>query len=301
MGTLREFVEVVCRERQAVLMGVLNVTPDSFFDGSRYLGAADARARIDRLLAEGADIIDVGAESTRPGAAPVPPEEQLARALPAVEYGASVGALVSIDTRSPLVARRALELGARIVNDVSCLADPELAGIADEFDADLVIMHSRGAMTTMPGFGNYPTTGYDDVVEDVRREWQEAERRALLEGIAPGRLWFDPGIGFHKNHEQSRELLQRLPELRGVGGGLVVGPSRKSFIGALDDSAPADRLGGTVAACLRAVDSGAEVLRVHDVQVVRQALLAWERFAPREGRLCAAPEHGRLERLRHDA
>lgn len=301
MGTLHEFVEIVCRERQAVLMGVLNVTPDSFFDGARYLGPAEARARIDRLLAEGADIIDVGAESTRPGAAAVAPEEQLARALPAIEHAISVGALVSIDTRSPLVARRALELGARIVNDVSCLADPELASVTGEFDADLVIMHSRGSMTGMPGFGNYPASGYDDVVDDVRREWQEAERRALLEGVAPGRLWFDPGIGFHKSHEQSRELLQRLGELRDVGSGLVLGPSRKSFIGALDDSAPAERLGGTVAACLRAVDAGAEILRVHDVQVVRQALHAWERFAPRDSRQRNAARPGRLERARHDA
>lgn len=282
-------------------MGVLNVTPDSFFDGARYLGPSEARARIDRLLAEGADIIDVGAESTRPGAPAVAPEEQLARALPAIEYAVSVGALVSIDTRSPLVARRALGLGARVVNDVSCLADPELASVTEEFDADLVIMHSRGSMTAMPGFGSYPSAGYDDVIDDVRREWQEAERRALLEGIGPERLWFDPGIGFHKSHEQSRELLGRLAELRGVGAGLVVGPSRKSFIGALDDSAPAERLGGTVAACLRAVDSGAQVLRVHDVQVIRQALLAWERFAPRDARVRASTQPGRPERMRHDA
>jgi dihydropteroate synthase len=261
-------------------MGVLNVTPDSFFDGARYLHPEQAKAQVDRLVAEGADIVDLGAESTRPGAEAVSAELQLERLMPVLEHAVRSGAVVSIDTRSTAVARRALGMGARIVNDVSCLGEAELARVVAEYDADLILMHSRGSMTTMPGFGSYPGAAYDDVVEDVRREWLAAETRAGLEGVDPERIWFDPGLGFHKNAGQSRELLQRLSELSDLGRGTVVGPSRKSFIGALDDSGPKDRLGGTIAACLRAVDGGARILRVHDVKAVGQALLAYAAFAP---------------------
>jgi len=260
-------------------MGVLNTTPDSFFDGGRYLTPNDARTRVDELLAAGADIIDIGSESTRPGAEAVAAAEQIARAEAALGHAIERGAYVSIDTTSPDVARYALSRGAHIVNDVSCLADGGLAEVARDYDAILLMMHSRGSMRRMPGFSNYPESGYGDVVVDVAREWRASSERALDRGLSADRLWFDPGLGFHKSAVQSAALLKRLEEFAGLGALLAVGPSRKSFIGALDRSEPTDRLGGTIAACLRAVDAGARVLRVHDVQAVRQALLARRAFA----------------------
>lgn len=263
----------MCRQRGAVLMGVVNVTPDSFFDGGLYFESTTAADHIDQLLDEGADIIDIGGESTRPGAQPISAEEQIARATPAIRHAVDRRALVSIDTTLPEVADHALSLGARIINDVSCLASTELARIGQKHEAALVVMHSRGSMSKMPGFGKYAKDGYRDVVEDVATEWDAARQRALAEGFDPAHLWFDPGLGFHKSAPQSLELLRRLDELQGLGARICVGPSRKSFIGSLDGSPAQDRLGGTIAACLQAVSSGAQILRVHDVKVLRQALL----------------------------
>ena len=156
--------------RGAALMGVLNVTPDSFYDGGRHATPEAAARRIDELLAEGADILDIGGESSRPGAEPVPAAEQIRRIEPAVRYAVDRGALVSVDTTSPEVAEHALRLGAVLVNDVSCLADPELAAVCARFGSGLVIMHSRGPMSKMPGFSQYPETGYRDVVAEVDAE-----------------------------------------------------------------------------------------------------------------------------------
>jgi dihydropteroate synthase len=253
-------------------MGVLNVTPDSFYDGGRYNDFGAARAQVDRLLEEGADIIDVGAESSRPGALSVSDADQLARLTPALTYAVARGALVSIDTTSPRVAERALELGASIVNDVSCLADPELARVTARAGATLVLMHARGPMQAQRGFSVYPDAGYGDVTRDVLTEWRGARDRAVHEGLPSSDVWLDPGLGFAKNARQSFELLARLGELAGEGVPVVVGPSRKSFIAAVDGAPPAERLGGTIAACLAAVERGARVLRVHDVRAVRQAL-----------------------------
>jgi dihydropteroate synthase len=253
-------------------MGVLNVTPDSFYDGGRYLTSEAARAQVDRLLAEGADIIDVGAESSRPGAANVSVDEQLARMDAALKYAVERGALVSVDTTSPAVAERALELGARIVNDVSCLADPELARVTARAGATLVLMHARGPMSAQRGFSVYPDAGYGDVVADVLAEWRRARERAVAEGLPSADVWLDPGLGFAKNARQSFELLARLGELTQEGVPVVVGPSRKSFIASVDGAPPDERIGGTIAACLAAVERGARVLRVHDVLAVRQAL-----------------------------
>jgi dihydropteroate synthase len=258
--------------RGAALMGVLNVTPDSFYDGGRHLGAAEACARVDALLAEGADILDIGGESSRPGSTPVPAQEQIARVLPAVRHALERGALVSIDTTDPEVAEKVLELGARLLNDVSCLSDVELARVAARHDAVLVLMHSRGPMSQMQGFSVYPEEGYGDVVADVLSEWKAARDRAVEAGLPRQRVLFDPGLGFGKNARQSLELLARLDELVAEGAPVLVGPSRKSFIAAGDGSPPEARLGGTVAACLCAVQRGARVLRVHDVHAVRQAL-----------------------------
>lgn len=277
----------ICHERGAALMGVLNVTPDSFYDGGRYLAESAAARRVAELVEQGADIVDIGGESTRPGAEPIPAAEQIARIEPAVRRAVQDGVVVSIDTSSAEVAERMLELGAQIINDVSCLSDPLLARTVARHSATLILMHSRGAMKDMKGFSQYPDDGYADVVENVLREWRAAQSRALSAGLARADVWLDPGIGFAKNASQSWELLRRLPELAAEGVPIVVGPSRKSFIGSLDGSRPEDRLGGTIAACLLSVQRGAHVLRVHDVASVRQALLAAQKLqnpstSPRE-------------------
>ena len=272
MGVLAEWLDQTCRDRGVLLMGVLNVTPDSFYDGGRYLGAESARAQVDRLIAEGADIIDVGAESSRPGSQAIPAGEQLERMDAALKYAVERGCPVSVDTTSPEVAERALALGARLVNDVSCLAEPELAAVTARAGAVLLVMHARGPMSAQRGYSVYPDAGYRDVVAEVRAEWRAARDRAVAAGMAPGNVWFDPGLGFAKNSRQSFELLARLSEFESEGAPIVVGPSRKSFLAAADGAPPADRLGGTVAACLYAAAHGARVLRVHDVAAVRQAL-----------------------------
>lgn len=253
-------------------MGVLNVTPDSFFDGGKHAEATASRARVDALIEQGADIIDIGGESTRPGSLAVPAEEQIRRIEPAVKYAVSRGATVSIDTTDPTVASHALELGAQIVNDVSCLAEPELARIAAKHRATLVLMHARGSMTQMQGFSEYPDDGYGDVVEDVRREWRQARERAVESGLGAADVWFDPGLGFSKNARHSMALLARLDEFLDEGVPIVLGASRKSFIAHADGTPPAERLGGSIAACLFAAKLGASVLRVHDVRETRQAL-----------------------------
>ncbi len=279
VGTFTGVVREAQQRQGAALLAVLNVTPDSFYDGGAYQHVDQLVGRIDELIAEGADVIDIGAESTRPGAARVPGPVQVDRAAPAIAHAVKRGAIVSIDTTLPDVAEAALKLGARIVNDVSCLADAALAQVAARYDADLIIMHSRGSMADMAGFSVYDTQAYQDVVADVGKDWLVAQARAMDQGLARERIWFDPGLGFHKNAEHSTELLRRLAEFSELGAQMVVGPSRKSFLGALDGSPPERRLGGTIAACLWAVRAGASVLRVHDVFDVRQALLAHQSLA----------------------
>jgi dihydropteroate synthase len=252
-------------------MGVLNVTPDSFFDGGRYDHVRAAERQIDRLLEQGADLIDIGAESTRPGAAAILAGAQIARLEPALRYAVRAGARVSVDTASPVVARHALGLGAQLINDVSCLADVDLARACAEHGAPLVIMHARGPAASMPGFSQYPDDAYADVVEDVRREWRAARARAVAVGMQERDVYFDPGLGFAKNAAQSYTLLAQLARFQSEGL-VVVGPSRKSFLAAVDGAPPEQRLGGTVAACLLAAARGAAIVRVHDVLEVRQAL-----------------------------
>lgn len=285
MGTVGDFLEAVRRERGAALMGIVNATPDSFYDGGRFDEAEAARRQVDLLLEAGADLLDIGGESTRPGAEPVPESEQLRRIEPPLVHALERGAFVSVDTTLPGVARRALALGAHVINDVSCLARPELAEVVAEHRAVLLLMHSRGDMLRMPGFSQYPDDAYDDVVATVRSEWRLARDRAVSAGLSARSIWMDPGFGFHKNARHSLELLSRLRELASSGAPLVVGPSRKSFLGSLDGAPPEERLGGTVAACLHAASEGASVLRVHDVREVRQALLVWRAVGRAPGAL----------------
>jgi len=272
VGGVIDAIDRARRERGSALMGVLNVTPDSFFDGGRYTTVPTAEARVRSLLAAGADLIDIGAESSRPGASPVDAAEQIRRLEPALRLARSLGVWISVDTTSPCVAERALALGAHVVNDVSCLADPDLAAVTARAGAALVVMHTRGPLGSMAGYSEYPADGYRDVVAEVIEEWRDARDRATRAGMPVDRVLFDPGLGFAKNAAQSFELLRRLPELVATGARVVLGPGRKSFIAAVDGSAPEDRLGGTIAASLLAADRGVSVLRVHDVAVVRQAL-----------------------------
>lgn len=254
-------------------MGIVNVTPDSFYDGGRYESPEAARERVGRLLAEGADILDIGGESSKPGAPRVAAETQIERIRTALAAAVQQGALISVDTASPAVAEYALQHGASIVNDVTCLAEPELASVVGRHDATLIVSHARAHQSEMRGFSEWPDDAYADVAREVRQELEAARSLAVARGVAPERVWFDPGLGFSKNARHSIELLARVAELGAAGAPLVVGAGRKSFIRALDGSAAADRLGGTVAASVWAARHGARVLRVHDVAAVRQALL----------------------------
>ncbi len=296
-----EFIDLISRERTVAIMGVVNVTPDSFFDGGRLADRGAAERHIDRLLDTGADIIDIGAESTRPGADPIGADEQISRATPSIEHAVRRGAWVSIDTTLPEVAAHALGLGARLVNDVSCLQNSELARVVAQHDAALLLMHSRGSMTSMPGFGAYADDGYDDVVLDVTAEWSASRERAMAEGVPKEHVWFDPGLGFHKSAEHSLEALRRLGEFRSLGAPICLGPSRKSFIGSLDGSGPEERLGGTIAACLHAVRSGARILRVHDPREVRQAVAMERALHSDQLDLGVSARYPSSSRMRHDA
>jgi dihydropteroate synthase len=250
------------------LMGVVNVTPDSFSDGGLYLDAEAAVARGRELAKQGAEILDVGGESTRPGAAEVDEATERSRTEPVVAALAAAGHEVSIDTSKLPVAAAALEAGATIVNDITALgAAPEIATLCADRGAGLILMHMQGTPRTMQ---ENPT--YEDVVDDVKAFLAERFELALSMGMAEERIWLDPGIGFGKTLEHNLELLRRLGELRELGRPLVVGTSRKSFIGKIDGSEVDDRIGGTIASSILAVAAGADILRVHDVEEIGQAL-----------------------------
>jgi len=252
-----------------LVVGVVNVTPDSFYDGGRYAGVDGAVAHALDLAAEGADWLDVGGESTRPGSQPVSAAEERARVLPVIEALAKRCALpLSIDTRRAEIADAALSRGATIVNAVAGLRDPELAAVCADHGAHLVLNHMRGEPATMQR-----APSYCDVVVEVARELSAEAERAEAGGVARERIWLDPGIGFGKRpREHSVPLIARLHELVALGYPVLVGPSRKSFLGALT-SAPADaRLPGSLAAATACVLAGARALRMHDVAAARQAV-----------------------------
>lgn len=259
-------------------MGVVNVTPDSFSDGGLFLDADAAIAHARELVGEGADIVDVGGESTRPGAEPVSAEEELRRVLPVVEgvVAASADAQVSIDTSKAPVARACLHAGATLVNDVTALrADPDMAALVAASGAECCLMHMRGEPRTMQA-----DPRYGDVVDDVRAFLEERMAYAVARGVREERIMLDPGIGFGKTVAHNLTLLRRLDELTSLGRPLVVGTSRKSFIGRLladaaghtEPVAAAERLPGTIATNVLAYERGASVFRVHDVAPVRAAL-----------------------------
>ncbi len=272
-------------DARVLVMGIVNVTPDSFSDGGRYLDPGAALARCRELLAEGADVLDLGAESTRPGSAAVPAGEQWRRLAPVLaglarEHPAAV---VSVDTRSAEVAERSLGAGARVVNDVSALTDPAMAGVVSRAGAGLVLMHMRGTPETMQH-----DTVYADVTREVAGMLAGRLAAAAAAGVPGDRVALDPGIGFGKSAEGSLEILARLPELAALGRPLLVGASRKSFLARLtgDEGPPAGRVAASLAAAAIAVLHGAAILRVHDVAAtVRAAKVA---LAARAARRVAA-------------
>jgi dihydropteroate synthase len=257
------------RFRRAAVMGVLNVTPDSFSDGGRFLDPDAAVAHGKRLAAEGADLVDVGGESTRPGAEPVSEQEELRRVLPVIERIAETITIpISIDTTKSAVARAALAAGASFVNDVSALSsDPAMAAAVAE-GADLCLMHMKGEPRTMQD-----DPRYDDVVSEVKAFLEERLAFAIAAGIPEERIWLDPGIGFGKTLEHNLELLRRLGEIVAIGRPVLIGASRKRFLGAITGRPEADRLAGSLAAAVIAYERGASMLRVHDVAPTRDALL----------------------------
>src|SRR5215213_6543458 len=249
-------------------MGVVNVTPDSFSDGGRYLdpGAAVEHGR--RLAAEGAHILDVGGESTRPGAAEVPAAEELRRVLPVVEGLAGAGATVSIDTSKAAVAEAALDAGAGYVNDVTAFrGDPGLAGLVASRAVPCCLMHMLGTPRTMQD-----DPRYDDVVSEVKAFLAERAAFAVAEGIPEERIMVDPGIGFGKTVAHNLELIRRLDEIVAIGRPVVFGVSRKSFLGRITGREPDDRGVATAAANVLALERGATVFRVHDVPETADAL-----------------------------
>ena len=250
------------------VMGVVNVTPDSFSDGGEFLdpGAAIAHGR--QLVADGAHILDVGGESTRPGAQPVDADEELDRVMPVIEGLAGIEAELSIDTTKVEVARRALEAGAAIVNDVSAFRfEPELAELVAEAGTECCLMHMLGEPRTMQD-----DPRYDDVVADVKAFLEERMAFAIAAGVSEERIWVDPGIGFGKTLEHNLELLRRLDEIVAIGRPVVVGTSRKSFLGRITGKREKERVPGTIATNVLALERGAQIFRVHDVAEVAEAL-----------------------------
>jgi dihydropteroate synthase len=253
----------------AAVMGILNVTPDSFYDGGRYVDARDAVQRARTMAAEGADIIDIGGESTRPGSGGVDAAEEIQRLSPVVEaLAGEMDVPISIDTRRAEVAEAMLDLGAHMINDVSGLAyDGRMAGVVASRGVPVVLMHMRGT----PGDMQRHTT-YGDVVTDVLRELMGRVAAAEAAGVARDRVVIDPGIGFSKTAEQSAELIAAVDRFVETGYPVLLGPSRKSFMGKLLGLEPEERLEATVATCIWSVLKGVKMLRVHDVGPVARAI-----------------------------
>jgi dihydropteroate synthase len=256
-------------ERRTAVMGVLNVTPDSFYDGGRRSEAGKALADALAMIEEGADIIDIGGESTRPGAEPVPEDEELKRVLPLIRAVRREAAVpISIDTYKYTVARMALDEGADVINDISALRfDPRMAALAAAEKVPIVLMHMQGEPRSMQ-----KQPRYRDVVSDVRDFLAGRLDFALSQGIERTNIVIDPGIGFGKSLEHNYALLRGLPAVAALGQALLVGASRKAFIGRILDAGVDERLEGSLAAAVAAVLGGAHIVRVHDVKQTRRAV-----------------------------
>lgn len=260
------------------VMGIVNLTPDSFSDGGHHQGRAAGLAHCERLVAEGADLLDLGGESTRPGAREVSVAEELDRVMPVLEGALHLGVPISVDTRRAEVMRAALSAGADIINDVAALREPgALEAVAAHPRCGVCLMHMRGTPQTMQ-----QQAAYDDVVAEVSDFLREREAALVGAGVAPERIVLDPGIGFGKGVEHNLDLLRRQAELLRLGRPLLVGWSRKSTLGALTGREVGERTSASVAAALIAVQRGARIVRVHDVAATVDALRLWRRIdAPR--------------------
>ncbi|MBN2659520.1 MAG: dihydropteroate synthase [Spirochaetales bacterium] len=263
--TLRELI----REEAPLIMGIINCTPDSFYEGSRKEAVEDALAAARLMIREGAHILDIGGESSRPGSAYVSSEEELERVIPLIEaIRRESDILISVDTRKAVVARAAVEAGADIINDISALADdPELALFAAEKKLPVILMHMKGTPETMQ---NDPF--YEDALFSVKAALEDAAARAAAAGIGRENIILDPGIGFGKRLEDNLDLLRGIGELKNIGFPVLIGLSRKRFIGDVTGRDAGDRLAGTLAANLYAAMEGADILRVHDVPETVDAL-----------------------------
>ena len=259
--------------RRPLVMGVVNVTPDSFSDGGRFDSAAAAVEHGLRLIEQGADLLDVGGESTRPYAEAVAADEELRRVIPVVaELSRRAAVPISIDTSKARVAREAVEAGAEIINDITALAgDAAMPQVARETQAGVCAMHMQGTPQTMQD-----NPSYADVVADVLAYLRERRRSLVAAGIDPERLALDPGIGFGKTHQHNLTLLSHCDRFHELGSPLVVGPSRKGFIAKILQDKQADRTAGTIGVALSLASQGVQIIRVHDVEPVRQALLLFE-------------------------
>jgi dihydropteroate synthase len=268
-----------CSERTLV-MGIVNVTPDSFSDGGRFLLPVYAVRHAQQLLADGADFVDIGGESTRPGSDPVGTDEELSRVIPVIRrlVDESPGVVTSIDTRKAEVAAAALAEGAAIVNDVSAGADPGMFDVVKEAGAGIVLMHMKGEPKTMQ-----QAPVYEDVVGEVHGYLRERVEAAAFAGIDPERIAIDPGIGFGKDLDDNLELLRRVDAFLDLARPVLVGPSRKRFIGAILDLPEDQRAEGTVGAVSWLVSHGAHVVRVHDVKETVRAVRVIDAI-PRSGR-----------------
>lgn len=258
------------------LMGIVNVTPDSFSDGGEFASPERAVAHALQLAADGADVLDIGGESTRPGSSPVSAAEELDRVAPVIEQlRPQTTVPISIDTTKAVVAREALRLGAEIVNDISGLTfDPDMPAVCAEFEAGVICMHIQGTPATMQ-----VDPRYDDVVSEVA-DWLQARLIALEQaGIDPARVMLDPGIGFGKTAEHNLQLMQHLPRLKQLGRPILVGHSRKRFLGKILGRTVDERQAGTIGVSVALAARGADLLRVHDVRAIRDALVAWQTIA----------------------
>ena len=257
---------------QPHVMGILNVTPDSFSDGGRHNEKDAAVARALEMMAEGATVIDIGGESTRPGASPVSVEEEIRRVVPVVEALSAYDVVLSIDTSQPEVIRAAVAAGAHIWNDVRALTRPNALQTAAELNIPVIIMHMRGEPTTMNSLDQY-----DDVTADVIAELQQRVADALAVGVKPENIMIDPGFGFAKNAQQNLKLLNELHQFNGMGYPILSALSRKRFIGeALGGAEPTQRAVGSVAAHLLSIQQGACMVRAHDVKAMSDAIKVWQ-------------------------
>lgn len=247
---------------KTIIMGVLNVTPDSFSDGGKFLAPDNAISRAQQMIEEGADIIDIGGESSRPGSEPVSEEEELNRIIPVLDALSSAEIPISVDTYKANVAEKALAKGAAIINDISGLNfDPELADVVAEHNASIILMHTLGKPKTMQ-----KNIYYDDVIEDIHQYLENSIETAMNAGISEENIVIDPGIGFGKTIEHNLEIIKRLKEFSDLNKPILIGTSRKSFIGKILDLPVEDRLEGTLATLAVSIMNGAKILRVHDVK-----------------------------------